>query len=143
MGSPCPDAKRARSVTFGVRPIPAALQSKVSPFMKKLIATAALVALTALSPSVHAAEDGALHRFLGERTFPAGALAGVNESVKQKVNPNNSKRNVSWVMSYMDKEQTKTYCVYQAPSAEAVREVAKMNGLPVDSITEIPQTLMP
>jgi hypothetical protein len=30
-----------------------------------------------------------------------------------------------------------TYCIYDAPSPEAIRAVAEVNGLPVDSITEV------
>jgi hypothetical protein len=34
-------------------------------------------------------------------------------------------------------DKTRTYCVYDAASAEAIREVAHMNTLPVGSITEV------
>lgn len=34
-------------------------------------------------------------------------------------------------------DKTKTFCVYDAPSPEAIHLVSKQNGLPVDSITEV------
>jgi hypothetical protein len=34
-------------------------------------------------------------------------------------------------------EKTKTYCIYDAPSPEAVRQSATANNLPVDRITEV------
>jgi predicted amidohydrolase YtcJ len=81
------------------------------------------------------------HRFLVERTFPAGALAGLDAAGKAKVNATNARFGVTWVMSYANADQTKTYCIYEGPSEEAIREAAKANALPVDSIAEIPVTL--
>lgn len=103
-------------------------------------------ALTVLCfSSAHAAADnsGGVHRYIIERTFPAGALAGLDSTVKETVNANNAKFGVTWEMSYTNKDKTKTYCVYDAPSEEAVREAAKANALPVDSVMEVPLTLMP
>ena len=80
----------------------------------------------------------ATHRYLVERTFPAGALEGVDAATKQKVNANNKTLGVAWEKSYANAGKTKTYCVYTAPSEAAVRDAAKLNGLPVDVVTEIP-----
>ena len=80
----------------------------------------------------------ATHRYLIERTFPPGALDGVDAAAKKKVNENNATLNVTWEKSYANADKTKTYCVYDGPSETAVREVAKLNGLPVDNVTEIP-----
>ena len=46
-----------------------------------------------------------------------------------------------WEKSYANREKTKTYCVYTGPSENAVREAAKLNGLPVDVVTEIPDDI--
>jgi hypothetical protein len=78
------------------------------------------------------------HRYLIERTFPAGAIDGVDAAVKKKVNANNATLNVTWEKSYANADKTKLYCVYDGPSESAVREAAKLNGLPVDNVTEIP-----
>jgi hypothetical protein len=110
--------------------------------MKTLMTTLAMTIAAMGSPTARAAEESpVLHRYLVERTFPPGALAGVDSAVKQKVNETNKTRNVTWVKSYMNHDQTKTYCVYKAPSEEAVREVARLNGLPVDNMTEIPDDI--
>ena len=45
---------------------------------------------------------------------------------------------VTWEKSYANADKTKTYCVYDGPSETAVREAAKLNGMPVDNVTEIP-----
>jgi Nickel responsive protein SCO4226-like len=80
----------------------------------------------------------ATHRYLIERTFPAGALDGVDAAAKKKVNENNATLNVTWEKSYANADKTKTYCVYDGPSEAAVREAAKLSGMPVDNVTEIP-----
>jgi Protein of unknown function (DUF4242) len=109
--------------------------------MKMMKAFCAITAMTIAGStlSATAAEPApATHRFLIERTFPAGALDGVDAAAKQKVNANNKSLAVNWEKSYANADKTKTYCVYTGPSESAVRAAAKLNGLPVDVVTEIP-----
>jgi Protein of unknown function (DUF4242) len=117
--------------------------------MKNLIAVLSVL----LVAQVFAADDPAqqavapvkasTHRYLVERTFPPGALAGLDAATKKKVNANNASVGVRWVMSYANADETKTFCVYDGPSVVAVRKAAELNKLPVDSITEVPVTLSP
>jgi hypothetical protein len=83
------------------------------------------------------------HRYMILRTFPAGALDGVNADVKKMVNDNNRSVGVTWVHSYANADKTKTFCVYTGPSEAAVREAARKNNLPVDAVFEIPNMLTP
>jgi Protein of unknown function (DUF4242) len=46
-------------------------------------------------------------------------------------------------MSYANAAKTKTYCIYEGPSETAIRKAATANALPIDSITEVPVTLLP
>ncbi len=102
----------------------------------------AATAMTIATSSAFAADSAAAqHRYLVERTFPAGALDGVDAAAKQKVNANNKSLGVVWEKSYANSNKTKTYCVYDAPSENAVREAARLNGLPVDVLVEIPADL--
>lgn len=39
--------------------------------------------------------------------------------------------------------KTLTACIYEGPSEAAIRQAASANKLPVDSITEVPVTLLP
>ena len=94
------------------------------------------------SPAAAPAAEG-MHRYLVERTFPAGALEGLDAVTKEKVNANNASVGVRWVHSYANAELTKTYCVYEGPSEAAVREAAALNALPVDSVMEVPVDLDP
>jgi hypothetical protein len=112
--------------------------------MKMMKAFCAATALTLAVSSLAAPAAGpapATHRYLIERTFPAGALDGVDSKVKQKVNANNESLGVNWEKSYANADKTKTYCVYTGPSEHAVREAATLNGLPVDVVTEIPSDI--
>ncbi|HTU67610.1 MAG TPA: nickel-binding protein [Steroidobacteraceae bacterium] len=105
-------------------------------------AICAATAMTIAGSTAFAADAApATHRYLVERTFPAGALDGVDAATKQKVNANNKTLGVTWEKSYANANKTKTYCVYDAPTENAVHEAAKLNGLPVDNVTEIPADL--
>jgi hypothetical protein len=84
-----------------------------------------------------------VHRYLVERTFPPGALAGLDAATKQKVNANNASVGVRWVTSYANADETKTFCVYEGPNESAIRKAATLNALPVDSVTEVPVDLDP
>jgi hypothetical protein len=81
-----------------------------------------------------------MHRYLVERTFPDGLEIPVNmEGSKMCLNvvSNNTEDNVTWVHSYVTKDKRKTFCIYDAPSPEAIRKSAERNGLPVDNIIEV------
>jgi hypothetical protein len=78
------------------------------------------------------------HRYLIERTFPAGAIDGVDAAAKKQVNANNKTLDVGWEKSYANADKTHTYCVYTGPNENAVRQAAKLSGMPVDSVVEIP-----
>jgi hypothetical protein len=116
--------------------------------MKRLIAglllCAATQAFAADEPAPPAAQPPVvMHRYLIERTFPAGALKGLDAATKKKVNANNASVGVRWVQSYANADETKTFCVYEGPSEAAVRKAAELNKLPVDSVMEVPVTLKP
>lgn len=81
-----------------------------------------------------------MHRYLVERTFPDGLnipLDQVGKDLCLTVVSNNAEENVTWVHSYVTMDNKKTFCIYDAPSPEAIRKSAKMNGLPVDNIIEV------
>ena len=49
----------------------------------------------------------------------------------------NSDRCVTWLHSYVTEDGHKSFCIYDAPSPEAIRLTARANRLPVDRIVEI------
>ena len=79
-------------------------------------------------------------RFLVERTFPAGLAIPTTDQGAQvclSVVGNNIQDDVTWVHSYVTLDKNKTFCVYDAPTPEAIRRAAQRNNLPVDTITEV------
>ena len=109
-----------------------------------LLLAARAIAGDAAPGSTPHAEDGAtVHRYLIERTFPAGALDGLDAEAKARVNANNASVGVLWIKSFANADRTRTYCVYEGPSEDAIREAAALNDLPVDRITEVPVDLTP
>ena len=79
-------------------------------------------------------------RYLIERTFPERlTLPGPQEAAQTRLAfiENNALDGVTWVHSYVVPEKKKSFCIYDAPSPEAVRRAAHRNGLPVDRITEV------
>jgi hypothetical protein len=77
------------------------------------------------------------------RTFPRGALDTLDLATKQKVNAGNERSGARWIHSYANADRTKTFCVYEGVSEEAIRKAASVNGLPIDSVMEIPVDLTP
>jgi hypothetical protein len=49
----------------------------------------------------------------------------------------NADEGVTWLHSYVREDGRKAFCVYDAPSPEALRRTAARSGLPVDRITEV------
>lgn len=79
-------------------------------------------------------------RYLVERTFPKGVQIPISDEGAQAcgtVVANNAELGVTWVHSYVSDDKSKTFCIYDGPSPEAIRRVAGTNGLPVDRITEV------
>jgi Protein of unknown function (DUF4242) len=48
---------------------------------------------------------------------------------------NNTDDQVTWLHSYVTEDKRKTFCIYDAPTPEAIRRAAERNHLPVDRIT--------
>ena len=79
-------------------------------------------------------------RYVVERTFPDGLIIPMNEMGAQtclSVVSNNAQDQVTWVHSYVSEDKQKTYCIYDGPSPEAIRQAARRSHLPIDRITEV------
>lgn len=79
-------------------------------------------------------------RYLVERTFTQGLhipLTDEGVAACQGVVARNVDLDVTWVHSYVSADKSKTYCIYDGPSPDAIRRAAERNGLPVDHITEV------
>lgn len=79
-------------------------------------------------------------RYLIERTFAEGLqLSSDSEGVEDclRIINNNVDDEVTWIHSYVTEDKQKTFCIYDAPSPEAIRRAARRNNLPVDKIREV------
>ena len=84
--------------------------------------------------------DIPMPRYMVERDFPAGLHIPQNDEgskVCRIVVDNNATDDVTWVHSYVSLDKKRTYCIYDAPTPEAIRRVATKNNLPVAHITEV------
>jgi hypothetical protein len=73
--------------------------------------------------------------FLIERTF-AEELEADAEKVG-RIMEINKEVGVHWLFSFLSSDKRKTYCLYEAPSPDALRDAARRLGLPTDVIIEV------
>jgi len=79
-------------------------------------------------------------RYVVERTFPKGLTLPAGDDgagMCMMVVERNADAGVTWVHSYVSADKAKTFCVYDAPTPEAIRKTASRNDLPIDRITEV------
>jgi hypothetical protein len=79
-------------------------------------------------------------RYIVQRTFPDGLQIPVNAGgadICDGVIERNAREGVTWISSFVSEDKTRTFCVYDAPTPEAIRRTADRNGLPVDEITQV------
>ena len=79
-------------------------------------------------------------RYVVERSFPDGWLVSVDAdgaAFCDALVDRNTDDGVTWVHSYVSEDKTKAFCIYDAPSPEAIRRTARRNDLPVDRITHV------
>lgn len=55
----------------------------------------------------------------------------------------NDQEGVRWLYSFLSADKRKTYCLYEAPTPEAIRSAAARAGLPADVIVEVSGRVMP
>jgi hypothetical protein len=63
--------------------------------------------------------------------------------VADGINRLNAEEGVRWLYSFLSADKRKTYCLYEAPSPEAIRIAAARAGLPADIVVEVTNRVMP
>jgi len=73
--------------------------------------------------------------FLIERNFAEelNATPEIAAAVKQV----NMDVGVNWLFSFLSADKRKTYCLYEAKNADAIREAAKRANMPADVSVEL------
>ena len=49
----------------------------------------------------------------------------------------NADEGVSWLFSFLTADRHRSYCLYEAPSPDAIMEAARRANVPADSIVEV------
>lgn len=79
-------------------------------------------------------------RYVIERHFPDGLhlpIDAAGAATTAMVGKVNAEEGVNWVHSYFSLDKKNSYCVYDAPTPDAIRRAGAKNGLPVGKITEV------
>jgi hypothetical protein len=87
--------------------------------------------------------------YLIERNF--AEQLNPNSDIAKAVKQANSDVGIQWLFSFLSADKKKTYCLYEAPNPDAIREAAQKLNIPADVIVELgesritpgPQLLMP
>ena len=79
-------------------------------------------------------------RYVVERFFSEGLEASMlNGGVDRRrgIVERNAEEDVTWICSLVSRDRTATFCIYKAPTPEAIRKAAARNELPVAKITPV------
>ena len=79
-------------------------------------------------------------RFIVQRTYPQGYSVTPNENGAREVQTvisRNAEHGVTWLHTFVTRDRSRVFCVYEGPDVATIRAVAEANGLPVDHITEV------
>lgn len=73
--------------------------------------------------------------FLIERSFAEDV--DVNSAQAAHIKQINDEVGIEWLYSFLSADKRKTYCLYEAPNAEAIRLAARRLSIPADAIIPV------
>ena len=73
--------------------------------------------------------------YMIERTF-ADQLDLTNNDI-ELIDDVNADEGVRWLFSFLSADRRRTYCLYEAPSPEAIAIAARKANLPSDAVVEV------
>ena len=76
-------------------------------------------------------------RFIIERNFAEKLELAAWKEGNERIERINDEEGVKWIFSFLSADKRKTYCLYEAPSADAVRQAAARANIPADVITMV------
>jgi len=79
--------------------------------------------------------------FMIEREF-AEQLELEPDALRELHEINDDER-VRWLYSFLSADKRRTFCLYEADSAEAIHRAAQRAGVPADLVVEVTHTLTP
>ncbi len=79
--------------------------------------------------------------FMVERRYTEELEAAAE--VIDGINRINDEEGVRWLYSFLSADRRKTYCLYEAPSPEAIRRATVRADLPADVVVEVTGRILP
>ena len=83
----------------------------------------------------------------GRRKGPTMAMYVIERNYAERIEPHlgafedlnrvNDAEGVRWLYSFLSLDQRKTYCLYEAASAEVILSAAALAGVPADRVVEV------
>ena len=73
--------------------------------------------------------------YMIERAFAADV--DVSGEDVRLIDELNADEGVRWIFSFLSADRRQTYCLYEAPSPEAIMAAAKRANMPADAIVEV------
>jgi hypothetical protein len=80
-------------------------------------------------------EETVVPLFLIERNF--AETVQTDPETMAIIKEVNDEIGIQWLFSFLSADKRKTYCLYEAPNAEAIRAAARRLGVPADTIVEV------
>jgi uncharacterized protein DUF4242 len=78
-------------------------------------------------------------RYIVQRTFPEACTSRSmgRADLCPGVVERNAEEGVTWISSFVSEDKTRTFCVCDAPTPEAIRKAAIGSELPAGQITQV------
>jgi hypothetical protein len=82
-------------------------------------------------------KEAAVPLFLIERNFAEDLV--LDAAAATQIRQINDEIGIQWLYSFLSADKRKTYCLYEAPNAEAIRVAARRLDIPADVIIPVSQ----
>lgn len=73
--------------------------------------------------------------YMVERRFADALEMTVEES--DRIGAIHGEEGVEWLNSFLSADRRSSYCLYEAPSVEAIHAASRRAGIPVDAVVEV------
>ena len=80
-------------------------------------------------------------RYMIERRF--AEKLDMDKDAAAQISRINDEEGIKWLFSFLSADRLKTFCLYEAPNAEAIRTAARRLSIPADSVIEVGGELRP
>ena len=76
-------------------------------------------------------------RFIIERNFAEKLELATWKEGNDRIERINDAEGIKWIFSFLSADKRKTYCLYEASDADAIRRAAARANIPADVITMV------